>query len=184
MTELYSQLIFKFDITDHPAIILVDISQQTLSLIGPDSILYHWPVSTAKAGIGNQINSYQTPLGAHTISEKIGQHEPLHMLFEARQPTGKLAKAIQSQQSSGLDQITSRILWLKGLEPNINLGGKVDTHERFIYIHGTAEEGLIGQAVSHGCIRMRNADIAELFDLVNVGTPVYICESQNTLNLV
>ncbi|NOY67062.1 MAG: L,D-transpeptidase [Gammaproteobacteria bacterium] len=184
MMELYDLLISKFNMTLRPPVILIDVNLQTLSLINHNGVISCWPVSTAKAGIGNQKNSYQTPTGAHEIGEKIGHNEPLGMIFDARKPTGQVAELLHAPRSSGQDQITSRILWLKGVDPTINLGGNVDTYERFIYIHGTAEEGLIGQAVSHGCIRMCNADVIELFDLVDNGSLVYICESQSTLELV
>jgi len=184
MTNLFNQLISKFNHDDCIKVILVDISQQQLLLINQNGISYQWPVSTALAGPGNQLNSYQTPLGAHVVSEKVGHLEPKHMIFKGRKPTGELANIINTATSTNLDQITSRILWLKGLESGINLGPGVDTHDRFIYIHGTNEEGLIGQAASHGCIRMLNNDIIELFDQVDVNTPVYICESQKTLDLV
>jgi len=184
MTSLYNQLIPAFNQVNCLAIILVDISQQQLLLINPDGISHQWPVSTAQAGSGNQMNSYQTPLGAHVVSEKIGNHEPECRIFKGRKPTGELATIISTATSTHLDQVTSRILWLKGLEHGINLGPGVDTRDRYIYIHGTNEEGLIGQTVSHGCIRMRNHDVIDLFERVEVNTPVYICESQNVLNLV
>jgi len=184
MTYHYKPLISKFTLTNEQDIILVNIQQQTLMLLSHDETIKQWPVSSAKAGIGNRQNSLQTPLGAHIIADKIGEGEPVGSVFVGRQPSGKIATIIDKPISSDVDLITSRILWLKGLEPGTNLGGKVDTFERFIYIHGTDEEGLIGTPASHGCIRMRNEDIITLFDMVTVGTPVYICESQNTLDLV
>lgn len=189
MTDLYHLLLPKFhlpspEVSASHCIILIDIQQQILMLLGHDNSLKQWPVSTAKAGVGNSQGSLQTPLGAHIIADKIGTDETLASIFTGRQASSEVATILNEPVCSATDQITSRILWLKGLEQGINLGGKVDTYERFIYIHGTPEEGLIGTPASHGCIRMRNSDIIDLFDQVTVNTPVYICESQKTLNLV
>ena len=98
-------------------------------------------------------------------------------MFRARQPTGEIWTAELDTRKPGQDWILTRILWLTGLEPGKNLGGDVDTHERYIYIHGTADEAQLGKPASHGCIRMGNTDITELFDEVGVGTPVDILEA-------
>jgi len=137
-------------------------------------VIKQYPVSTALNGCGCEENSFKTPTGLHQISEKIGDGEPVGMLFKGRQATGDLIDIETSVMDTGKDQITSRILWLGGLEPGINQGDGVDSHDRYIYIHGTNEEGRIGHAVSHGCIRMKNTDVVELFDLVNEGTAVII----------
>ncbi len=157
-------------------VVIVDIGKQLLSLYQHDNCLHSWPVSTSARGSGNCIDSLQTPLGAHRVAEKIGADCQANTIFKARRNTGRLAEIIQHAQSSGDDLITSRILWLKGIESGKNLGGDVDTQQRYIYIHGTPEEGLIGQAVSHGCIRMRNADVIELFEQIDTDTLVFIME--------
>jgi len=105
------------------------------------------------------------------IAQKIGDGAPLNTIFKSRKNTGKIADI---DQQSDEDYVTSRILWLKGLEPGHNAGPGVDSFARYIYIHGTHEENLIGQPASHGCIRMRNQDVLELFERVQEGTEVLI----------
>jgi len=155
-------------------VINVDITQQHLSLHDASHCIKTWPVSTAKNGAGNQQDSFQTPTGTHCIAEKIGDGDPACSLFVGRQNTGQIATIINDAVAADKDMISSRILWLQGLQAGINKGGDVDSHDRYIYIHGTPEEGLIGTPASHGCIRMRNADVIELFDLVDSGTLVHI----------
>jgi len=139
-----------------------------------DMLIRQYPVSTAVKGAGEQNGSYCTPHGRHTIEEKIGAGAPLNAAFKSRELTGEIWTPELDAENPGRDWILTRILWLEGLEPGKNKGGTVDTHSRYIYIHGTNEEHKIGTPASHGCIRMRNADVAELFDLVKVGTEVRI----------
>ena len=165
------------------ACIVIDISEQKLSLYRNCNLLENklvesdfiisYPVSTSKYGIGNQARSNKTPLGLHRIEEKIGANAPVGMIFKARQSTGKIAEI--NQVGAG-DLVTTRIMWLKGLEPNKNQGAGIDSYQRYIYIHGTVEENKMGQPASHGCIRMYNLDIIELFDQVKEGTLVDIRE--------
>ena len=136
-----------------------------------------YPVSTALNGAGETEGSYCTPRGRHRIAQKIGANAPLYTVFKARVPTGEIWTPEREAKSPGSDWILSRILWLEGLEPGKNQGGTVDSHARYIYIHGTNEESKIGTAVSHGCIRMRNADVVDLFERVPVGTGVEIIEA-------
>ena len=153
-------------------IIVVDSTQQRLHWLDIDAANNRsYPVSTAANGIGNRVDSYMTPRGIHRIEQKIGGGEPRGMVFEARKPTGRVASNLDNRDQ---DEITSRILWLGGLEPGINRDGDCDTHSRYIYIHGTSDERRIGQPVSAGCIRMKNADVIELFDDVEVGDLVVI----------
>lgn len=130
-----------------------------------------YAVSTAANGIGNRVDSYQTPFGIHRIRRKVGGGQPRCMVFEAREPTGRIARNLDNRDK---EEITSRILWLDGLEPGINRDGDQDTFSRYIYIHGTTDECRIGQAVSAGCIRMTNDDVIELFDEVLVDDLVLI----------
>lgn len=156
----------------------IDTRLQRLYLWEPypdgDMLIREYPISTAKNGLGEQCGSYCTPRGRHRIAEKIGAGQPLYAVFKSRVPTGEIWSHELAEEKSGCDWILTRILWLEGLEEGRNKGGEVDTHDRYIYIHGTNEEHLIGQPVSHGCIRMKNADVAELFDLVEEGTDVDI----------
>jgi len=156
----------------------VDLRLQQLYLWEPypdgDRLIRQYPVSTATNGAGEQNGSYCTPRGRHRIAEKIGAGAALYAAFRARVPTGEIWTPALDAEDPGRDWILTRILWLEGLEPGRNKGGSVDSHARYIYIHGTNEEHRIGTPASHGCIRMRNADVAELFDLVEVGTEVRI----------
>ena len=155
-------------------IIIVDISEQRLYLYSNNDLILSYPVSTSKYGEGQTENSFKTPLGLHEIKEKIGHKAPINTIFTARVNTNKRADVQIKQNDTEDDFVTSRILWLEGLEDGINRGLGVDSYNRYIYIHGTHEEGLIGQKASHGCIRMFNNDVIELFDIVSEGTKVHI----------
>ena len=123
----------------------------------------------------NLYGSNKTPLGVHRISEKIGDNAPTGTIFRARKNTKRIAKILTKRdEKSKYDNITTRIMWLSGMEKGINQGGKVDSHSRYIYIHGTDEEGRLGKPASHGCIRMSNKSVIDLFDQVPVGTIVDI----------
>ena len=154
--------------------IIVDISEQRLYLYNNDNLVQSFPVSTSKYGEGQIENSFKTPLGLHEIKEKIGDKVPINTIFTARVNTNKVAEIQINPNDTEDDFVTSRILWLDGLENGINRGVGVDSYSRYIYIHGTHEEGLIGQKASHGCIRMFNNDVIELFDMVSEGTKVQI----------
>lgn len=159
-------------------VIDVDIARQRLYLWEQypdgDMLIREYPVSTAAKGAGEQSGSYCTPRGRHRIAQKIGAGAPLFAAFKAREATGEIWTPGLDAADPGRDWILTRILWLEGLEPGRNQGGMVDSHARYIYIHGTNEEHRIGTPASHGCVRMKNADVAELFDLVEVGTEVRI----------
>ena len=154
--------------------IIVDISEQRLYLYNNNNLVQSFPVSTSKYGEGQIENSFKTPLGLHEIKEKIGDKAPINTIFSARENTNKIAEIQINPNDTEDDFVTSRILWLDGLENGINRGVGVDSYNRYIYIHGTHEEGLIGQKASHGCIRMFNNDVIELFDMVSEGTKVQI----------
>ena len=154
--------------------IIVDISEQRLYLYNNDNLVQSFPVSTSKYGEGQIENSFKTPLGLHEIKEKIGDKAPINTIFTARENTKKRAEILINSNDTEDDFVTSRILWLDGLENGINRGVGVDSYSGYIYIHGTHEEGLIGQKASHGCIRMFNNDVIELFDMVSEGTKVQI----------
>jgi len=154
--------------------ILISISKQKLYLVKGKKNVATYPVSTSKYGIGNKAGSNKTPLGTHRISEKIGKDTVMGTIFKSCINTGKVAKIYTDRTDIQKDLITSRIMWLKGLEAGINKGRGIDSYESRIYIHGTPEEGLVGKPESHGCKRMRNKDVIELFDLVAKGTLVEI----------
>ena len=154
--------------------IRVRLAQQLLELIEDGRVLASWPVSTAARGGGEREGSEKTPRGRHEVSEKIGADAPEGAVFVGREPTGERCTPERFAAEPGRDWILTRILWLDGLEEGRNRGGDVDSRRRFIYIHGTPDEERIGAPASHGCIRMRNADVVALFDRVDVGTVVEI----------
>ena len=157
--------------------IRINISQQKLSLLDEEGKLIHkYSVSTSKYGTGSENGSEKTPLGLHRIKNKIGGAMPMNMVLVGREPKGMLEDCIRDGVELPDDVITSRIMWLEGMEPGRNQGGYVDTYNRYIYIHGTSDEDKIGTPASIGCIRMLNKDVVELYRLVDVGTEVLIEE--------
>lgn len=158
--------------------LVINIAKQTLTIHKQQAEVTEYTVSTAKNGIGSQQDSGCTPLGQHIIQKKIGGSEPMNAVFVGRVPTGEVYDAALSTLHPKRDWILSRILWLSGLEEGSNKGsnskGGCDTYERYIYIHGTPDTEPMGIPLSHGCIRMRNTDIVELFEQVEEGMPVMI----------
>ncbi len=142
----------------------VSVPDQRLDLFEGDRVAASYPVSTSKFGLGTEPGSYRTPTGRFVVEEMIGEGAAPWSVFESRQPTGALARP-----GGAGDGILSRILWLAGLDPH-----NANTRERYVYIHGTNQESLIGTPASHGCVRMRNADIVDLYARVRPGTPVEI----------
>ncbi|MBF0296083.1 MAG: L,D-transpeptidase [Magnetococcales bacterium] len=153
-----------------PAIVVLG-AKQRLYLLGakPDGgkIRRNWPVSTGRAGFGNQQDSGRTPTGLHRVSATIGTDAPPGAVFKSRQPTGHI---VVKSSDPNADFITTRILWLEGLEPGINQGPGIDTRERYIYIHGTPHTDHLGTPASAGCIRMRAKHVIKLYRLVQPGT--------------
>ena len=156
------------------ALIVVDVSTQQLFFLKKGQIEEIYSVSTSVYGTGSKVNSFKTPLGRHKISEKIGEGLPEGAILKGRRWTGAIANIIKEPIDTDFDVVTSRILWLTGLEEGKNLGSGVDSKSRYIYIHGTAEEGLIGKPASDGCVRMYNIDVISLFNSVNIDTEVWI----------
>ena len=153
--------------------ILINIDKQEL-IYKSRFRTYTYPISSSVNGLGNEKNSYKTPFGEHIVAEKIGENLPFGAVLKGRKWTQEVIEPIREQIDIPEDVITSRILWLDGLEEGINKGGEGDSKERFIYIHGTAEEGLIGKPASIGCIRMKNKDVIKLFNRVKENTKVLI----------
>lgn len=159
----------------------ISIADQTLTVIDDhEHRSARYPVSTSLLGAGEQKNSYCTPRGAHIVRAKIGAGSPLNSVFIGRRPTGEIWTPELGAQYPSRDWILTRILWLSGREPGINRLGNVDSMQRYIYIHGTADDQPMGKPLSHGCIRMRNVDVMELFELIPVGTKVFILEGLDT----
>lgn len=163
--------------TDQDCILIVNIAYQKIVLLKEMKIQKIWPVSTSKYGISRLAGSGGTPTGLHKIEKKYGANRPPGAVFKSRRYTGRQAEIYTEPLDTEDDLVTSRILHLKGLEPGVNSGQNYDSYKRCIYIHGTPEEGLIGTPASHGCIRMRNEDVIELFEIVPVNTFVDIQEN-------
>lgn len=157
-----------------PMLIDISIAEQRLRLLRDRQTLAEYPVSTAKNGPGQQKGSECTPTGWHRIRAKIGGDQPIYSVFKARRPTGEIYSPQLAEQFPNRDWILSRILWLGGLQPGFNRYGDVDSSWRYIYIHGTPDQAMRGLPESHGCIRMHNADVIDLFDRVTVGCKVWI----------
>lgn len=157
--------------------IFIRTPQQILELIDDDGkVIKRYSVSTASNGLGEKRGSNCTPRGRHIIRAKIGAGQPINTVFRGRRPTGEIYSEQLAADNPGRDWILTRILWLSGCEPGFNRLGDVDTMRRYIYIHGCPDSAEMGTPKSIGCVRMRNAELVELFDLVPVGTPVTICE--------
>lgn len=153
----------------------ISIAEQRLRLLDEaGAVLADYPVSTALNGPGEKKNSGCTPRGKHIVRAKIGAGKPLGTVFIGRRPTGELWSPELAAEHPARDFILTRILWLSGCEVGVNRLGDVDSMQRYIYIHGTPDTEPMGIARSHGCVRMRNADVIELFDRVPAGTPVII----------
>lgn len=155
----------------------VSVGHQSMHLLDDSGqIIGEYSVSTALAGVGEQSGSFRTPRGVHRIRAKIGGGQPENTVFVRRRPTGEIWTPELGEAFPGRDWILTRILWLSGCEPGFNRLGCVDTMRRYVYIHGSPDIVQMGVPGSHGCIRMRNADILSLFDLVPCYTAVEINE--------
>jgi hypothetical protein len=153
--------------------IWIDLAEQTLTLPKHNKV---YLISSGQNGIGEQENTGKTPRGWHKIALKFGQTAPQNAVFIARQETGEVYDEALAAEFPERDWILSRILWLSGLEDNFNQGEGCDTFKRYIYIHGTPDTEPMGIPMSHGCIRMRNQDVIELFDLIAEEALVFISE--------
>lgn len=185
----------KYGVVPTQFILVVNAAEQTVSLFGkpvlrsggwqntrfPGSrpgaatrefqFVKRFRCSTSRFGIGQNAGSNCTPLGLHRIAEKIGGGWPVGTVFKSRKPIGYTWRGMPDAK------ITTRILWLEGLEPGLNRGGKVDSHARYIYIHGTGDEMTLGHPASCGCVHLAAKDLVPLFDKLPIGTLVWISES-------
>ena len=174
--QLIRHLHPNYSLTKFGQVLLIWIPTQQLFELRLGICTHTMLVSTSANGSGNLLGSNQTPLGLHIVKEKHGAGLPSGGILVSRKFTGEIAPVSQKRVHLDKDYITSRILWLAGLEDGKNRGREVDSFQRYIYIHGTAEEGLIGQPASHGCIRLKNQDVIRLFDRTPVGTHVLILD--------
>ena len=154
----------------------INIATQTLALCDESQEIKRYLVSTGLKGAGEINGSEQTPRGWHLIRAKVGNNCPPNTVFVERRPTGEVYTPTLNAENPGRDWILTRILWLSGLEPGKNRLGSVDTMRRYVYIHGSPDAAKMGAPGSHGCIRMRNNDVIELFGLVSTGDKVFIEE--------
>lgn len=150
------------------------IGAGTLQLHDRGKLVKTYPISTSRRPPSNVKGSLGTPRGLHEIAERIGGEQPIGMVFKARVPTGRHYREVPGDDPN---LVTSRILWLRGLEPGINRGGDVDTYDRYVYIHGTNHEDRIGEPLSAGCVVMRNPDIVDLYELVRAGDWVWMLDA-------
>jgi hypothetical protein len=156
-------------------ILAVRISTATLQFFRKGELVKSYAVSTSKRPPSNVKHSLGTPRGLHEIAERIGAGQPPGMVFRSRVPIGRHFSEL-ADEDSDRNLVTSRILWLRGLEPGVNRGGEVDTYARYVYIHGTNHEARIGEPLSSGCVLMRNLDIVELYEEVRTGDLVWIAD--------
>lgn len=154
----------------------VHIPSQQLLLIDAQKLKHRYSISSAKNGLGEQTGSERTPRGWHTVRAKIGSGAPINTVFVGRRQTAEIYNADLATKYPGRDWILTRILWLSGRDVGFNRLGQVDSMRRYIYIHGCPDSEPMGVPLSHGCIRMRNKDVVDLFDSVCVGTKVFIEE--------
>lgn len=155
-------------------VIDIDVSKQQLTLLQGEKIIACYNISTAKKGLGQQNGSECTPLGKHSIRAKIGSGAEENTVFIGRRESGEIFNEEMRQKNPERDWILTRILWLSGLEKGTNRGGEVDTMRRYIYIHGCPDNDSFSSPSSHGCVKMRNNDVIELFSKVDAGTCVLI----------
>ena len=156
--------------------IKIQITQQKLSLFHGENLHKEYRVSTALNGTGEQNGSGCTPLGKHNVKIKIGHDCPVNSVFVGRRATGEIYSAALAEQHPNRDWILTRLLWLTGCDSGRNRGGNKDSLQRYIYIHGCPDSEPMGVPLSHGCIRMRNTDVIELFNQVINGTQVDIVD--------
>lgn len=158
--------------TDQHNLIRVNIDGQRLDVFFGSSLRASYAISSSRYGVGQSNGSLRTPLGVHRINEKFGDNEPQGRVFRARQPQEQIVQVDSISENE--DLITSRILWLEGLQCGFNRGGDCDSHDRYIYIHGTHDEAHLGQPASIGCIRMKNSDVVALYEMIEIGDLVVI----------
>lgn len=160
--------------TDYSELLFVSIENQKMYHIKEGAMVKKYIISSSEYGTGSETGSNKTPLGLHKVKEKYGDNIPINGRMTGRVFYGDIATIYTDETKSKTDDITSRIFWLEGLEKGKNKGKGIDSFSRYIYIHGTSEEGRLGKPASHGCIRMKNKEVIDLYKLIEVGTLVLI----------
>jgi len=159
---------------DFTELLLVSISEQKMYYLKDNKIINTFVISSSEYGTGSKAGSNKTPLGLHKVKSKYGDETPINGRMIGRVFYGQIATLYNDTTKSKTDDVTSRIFWLEGLEKDKNKGKGIDSYKRYIYIHGTSEEGRLGKPASHGCIRMKNKEVIDLYKLIEVGTLVLI----------
>tara|TARA_Y100000588_G_C13996610_1_gene813787 strand:+ start:267 stop:848 length:582 start_codon:yes stop_codon:yes gene_type:complete len=159
---------------DFEELLFISIKDQKLYHLKNEIIINTFVISSSEYGEGSEQGSNKTPLGLHRIKEKYGEETPINGRMIGRVYYGSIANIYTDSTRSKTDDVTSRILWLEGMEEGKNKGPGIDSYKRYIYIHGTSEEGRLGTPASHGCIRMKNKDVIDLYKIIEVGTLVLI----------
>jgi len=160
--------------TDYSELLCVSIENQKMYHIKEGEIVKKYIISSSEYGTGSEAGSNKTPLGLHKVKEKYGDETPINGRMIGRVFYGQIASLYNDKTKSKTDDVTSRIFWLEGLEKGKNKGEGIDSYKRYIYIHGTSEEGRLGTPASHGCIRMKNKEVIDLYKIIEVGTLVLI----------
>ncbi len=159
---------------DFDELLFASVSKQKMYHIKDQKIIETYTISTSAYGIGNKAGSNKTPQGLHKVAAKYGDDTPVNGRLIGRVFYGQITTVYTDSTKSKTDDVTSRILWLDGLEKGLNKGEGIDSFKRYIYIHGTSEEGRLGRPASHGCIRMKNKEVIELYEKIKIGTLVLI----------
>lgn len=160
--------------TDYSELLFVSIENQKMYHIKEGAIVKKYIISSSEYGTGSESGSNKTPLGLHKVKEKYGDETPINGRMIGRVFYGQIATLYNDKTKSKTDDVTSRIFWLEGLENGKNKGEGIDSYKRYIYIHGTSEEGRLGTPASHGCIRMKNNEVIDLYKTIAIGTLVLI----------
>ena len=155
-------------------VLFVNITEQKMYYIKEGGIVKTYVISSSSYGVGNKAGSNKTPIGLHKVKQKFGEETPINGKMIGRVFYGDIATIYTDNTKSKTDDVCSRILWLVGLEEGLNKGEGIDSYNRYIYIHGPAEEGRLGKPVSHGCIRMKNKEVIELYEKIKIGILVLI----------
>ena len=155
-------------------VLFVSLKEQKMYHLKQGKLLSEYIISSSAYGIGSKAGSNKTPLGLHKVKQKFGEKTPINGKMIARVFYGQIVTIYTDNTKSKTDDVCSRILWLVGLEEGLNKGEGIDSYNRYIYIHGTSEEGRLGKPASHGCIRMKNKEVIELYEKVKIGTLVLI----------
>ena len=172
--ETIIQKVNNYISSDYSELLFISIENQNMYHIKEGEIIKQYTISSSEYGTGSEAGSNKTPLGLHKVKKKYGAKTPINGRMVGRVFYGRIATIYKDKKKSKTDDVTSRIFWLEGLEKGKNKGEGIDSYKRYIYIHGTSEEGRLGTPASHGCIRMKNNEVIDLYKTIAIGTLVLI----------